>query len=92
VLKWLVRHRLPADIVRRRKHGFGVPLARWFRTELRPLVHEVCEEGVLRRAGLVNAEVVTKLIREHMRGEADHRKKLYTLLVLLLWTRRHRAA
>jgi asparagine synthase (glutamine-hydrolysing) len=92
VLKWLVRHRLPADIVRRRKHGFGVPLARWFRTELRPLVHEVCEEGVLRRAGLVNAEVVAKLIREHMRGEADHRKKLYTLLVLLLWTRRHRAA
>ena len=92
VLKWLVRHRLPRDIVGRSKHGFGVPLARWFRTELRPLVHEVCEEGALRRAGLVDPDVVNALIREHMRGEADHRKKLYTLLVLLLWTRRHRIA
>jgi asparagine synthase (glutamine-hydrolysing) len=92
VLKWLVRRRLPADIVRRRQRAFGVPLARWFRTELRPLVHDVCDEGALRRAGLVNAGVVTTLIREHMRGEADHGKQLFTLLVLLLWVRRHRMA
>ena len=67
-----------------------MPLARWFRGELRPLVQEVCEEGALRRAGLVDADVVGGLIGQHMRGEADHRKKLYTLLVLLLWARRHR--
>jgi len=92
VLKWLLRNRLPRDIVRRRKHGFGVPLGQWFRTELRPLVHEVCEETALRRAGLVQPEYVARLIREHMRGEADHRKKLYTLLVLVLWMRRHRVS
>ena len=92
VLRWLVRNRLPSDIVRRPKRAFGVPLARWFRTELRPLVHEVCDETALCRAGLVNADVVTTLIREHMRGEADHRAKLFTLLVLLLWMRRHRVA
>jgi len=90
VLKWLLRNRLPRDIVRRRKKGFAVPLARWFRTELRPLVHEVCDEGTLRRAGLFRPEVVSNLIGQHMRGEADHRKKLYTLLVFLLWARRHR--
>jgi len=90
VLKWLVRRRLPADIVRRPQRAFGVPLARWFRTELHPLVHEVCDESALGSAGLVNAEVVTTLIREHMRGEADHSRKLFTLLVLLLWMRRHR--
>jgi len=92
VLKWLVRHRLPRDIVRRPKRGFGVPLARWFRTELRPLVHEVCDEGALRRGGLFEPRVVSDLIGQHMRGEADHRKKLYTLLVFLLWARRHRVA
>jgi asparagine synthase (glutamine-hydrolysing) len=90
VLKWLLRNRLPRDIVRRRKKGFAVPLARWFRTELRPLMHEVCDEGTLRRAGLFRPEVVSDLIGQHMRGEADHRKKLYTLLVFLLWARRHR--
>jgi asparagine synthase (glutamine-hydrolysing) len=90
VLKWLVRHRLPADIVRRPRRALGVPLARWFRTELRPLVHEVCDESALRRGGLVNADVVTALVRDHMRGEADHSRKLFTLLVLLLWLRRYR--
>jgi asparagine synthase (glutamine-hydrolysing) len=92
VLKWLVRHRLPPDIVRRPQRTFGVPLARWFRTELRPLVDEVCEEGALRRAGLVRAEAVTNLVREHTRGKTDHSRKLFTLLVLLLWARRHRVA
>ena len=92
VLKWLVRHRLPADVVRRSQRAFGVPLARWFRTELRPLVNEVCDDGALRRAGLVRAEAATNLVREHMRGEADHSRKLFTLLVLLLWARRHRVA
>jgi asparagine synthase (glutamine-hydrolysing) len=92
VLKWLVRHRLPPDIVRRPQRTFGVPLARWFRTELRPLVHEIFEEGALRRAGLLRAETVTHLVHEHMRGEADHSRKLFTLLVLLLWARRHHVA
>src|SRR5205807_1347788 len=40
-------------------------------------------EGVLQK-------VDPDLIGQHMRGEADHRKKLYTLLVFLLWARRHR--
>jgi asparagine synthase (glutamine-hydrolysing) len=91
VLKQLVRSRFPREIVHRRKKGFGVPLARWFRTELRPLLYEVCEEGAMRRAGLFDHALVQRLIREHMLGEADHRKKLYTLLVFMLWARRHRA-
>jgi asparagine synthase (glutamine-hydrolysing) len=92
VLKSLMRTRLPREIVRRPKKGFGVPLARWFRTELRPLLHEVCESGVLRRAGLFRPDAVSLLIDEHLLARADHRKKLYTLLAFLLWARRHRVA
>ncbi|HEV8583715.1 MAG TPA: asparagine synthase (glutamine-hydrolyzing) [Methylomirabilota bacterium] len=92
VLKWLMRTRLPKEIVSRPKKGFGVPLARWFRGPLCPLLEEVCEPEALRRAGLVRPETVTRLIHEHQRGEHDHRKKLYTLLVFLLWARRHRVA
>jgi asparagine synthase (glutamine-hydrolysing) len=92
VLKWLMRTKLPREIVRRPKKGFGVPLARWFRGPLRPLLEEVCEPGALRRAGLLRAEAVTRLVEEHQRGVHDHRKKLYTLLVFLLWARHHRVA
>ena len=90
VLKWLVRHRLPADVMRASKSARGVPLARWLRGELRPLVHEVLADDALRRDGVFDAGVVSRLVGQHVSGQADHAQKLYALLVLSLWTRRHR--
>jgi asparagine synthase (glutamine-hydrolysing) len=89
ILTRTMRGRLPSAILRRPKKGFGVPLARWFRGELRPLLRDVCEPGALRRAGLVRPEAVQRLLDEHETMRHDHRKKLYTLLVFLLWARRY---
>src|SRR2546430_16374506 len=40
VLKRALGSVLPREIVARRKKGFGVPLARWFRAELAPLLRD----------------------------------------------------
>jgi asparagine synthase (glutamine-hydrolysing) len=92
LLKRLMRPMLPRDIVGRRKKGFGVPLARWFRAELAPLLHEACSSDSLRRTGLFRHDAVSGLLADHMMARQDHRKKLYTLLVFLLWARRYRVA
>jgi len=92
ILKETMRGRVPAAILDRPKKGFGVPLARWFRGELEPLLRDACAAASLRRAGLFRPEAVQRLLDEHRDGRHDHRKKLYTLLVLLLWSRRHGAA
>jgi asparagine synthase (glutamine-hydrolysing) len=92
VLKKAMRGRLPDVVLARPKKGFGVPLARWFRGELRPLLREACDAAALRGGGLFRPEAVARLLDEHDAGRHDHRKKLYTLLVFLLWSRRHRAA
>jgi asparagine synthase (glutamine-hydrolysing) len=89
ILKKTMRGRLPAAVLDRPKKGFGVPLARWFRGELAPLLRDVCEPAALRRGGLVRPEAVKRLLDEHQAGRHDHRKKLYTLLVFLLWSRRY---
>jgi len=89
ILKKTMRSRLPAAVLDRQKKGFGVPLARWFRGELAPLLRDVCEPGALRRGGLFRPEAVQRLLDEHQAGQHDHRKKLYTLLVFLLWCRRY---
>ena len=89
ILKQTMRSRLPAAVLDRPKKGFGVPLARWFRAELAPLLRDVCEPAALRRDGLFRPEAVQRLLDEHQTGRHDHRKKLYTLLVFLLWSRRH---
>ena len=83
---------LPREVLERRKKGFGVPLARWFRAELAPLLQEACAPDMIRRAGLFRPEAVERLLAEHAAGRRDHRKKLYTLLAFQLWASRYHPA
>jgi asparagine synthase (glutamine-hydrolysing) len=92
ILKKTMRGRVPESVLKRPKKGFGVPLARWFRGELAPLLREACEATAVRRQGLFRPEIVQRMLDEHDTGRHDHRKKLYTLLVFLLWSRRYGAA
>jgi asparagine synthase (glutamine-hydrolysing) len=85
VLKRALTGRLPEAILRRRKQGFGVPLAQWFRGPLRPLLEETLHPDRLRRVGLLVPEEVERLIAQHMAGRHDHRKLLYTLLAFERW-------
>jgi asparagine synthase (glutamine-hydrolysing) len=92
VLKRAMAGILPRETIERPKKGFGVPLARWFRGELAPLLDDVLSTDALARADLFRPAAVRRLVDEHRHGVRDHRKKLYTLLVLSLWARRHRVA
>ncbi len=90
ILKRALRDMLPRETLGRRKKGFGIPLGRWFRGELEPLLREALAPAALRRGGLFRPEVVERLIAEHRHGAGDHRKKLYTLLAFQLWASRYR--
>jgi asparagine synthase (glutamine-hydrolysing) len=76
---------LPADVASRGKTGFGVPLGRWFREDLRELAHEAmaADRGWFRPAE------VRRLLDEHGSGRADHGHRLWCLLMLELWVRQH---
>lgn len=84
ILKRALAGRLPDAIVGRRKQGFGVPLAQWFRGPLRPVLEEILHPDRLRRVGLLDPTGVARLIAEHGAGH-DHRKILYTLLAFERW-------
>jgi len=82
--EWLARE-FPPMIARRPKKGFGAPLARWFRGELRDLVGDVLAESVVKRQGLLRSDVVSELVRQHWSGARDRRKEVFNLLSLGLW-------
>jgi asparagine synthase (glutamine-hydrolysing) len=92
ILRDAVRDLLPASVLRRAKKGFGMPVAAWLNGALRPLAHDVLSAERLRAGGLFRADAVERLLREHHAGTADHRKPLWTLLVLELWRAHHLAA
>ena len=76
---------LPPEVATRGKTGFGVPLDRWFRKELRPLAADLLlggpDRGLFRRAEL------KRLLDEHAGGRADHGHRLWCLCMLELWQR-----
>jgi asparagine synthase (glutamine-hydrolysing) len=85
VLKRALRGRLPDAILGRRKQGFGVPLAQWFRGPLRRVLEETLAPDRLRRAGLLNPDAVSRLVADHTAGRQDHRKVLWALLAFERW-------
>ena len=90
VFKEAVAGYLPPSIVDRRKMGFAVPLAEWFRTDLRPLF----EANVYRPeiGELLCLDEVRRLWAEHQSGLSDHSRKLWNLLMLARWDRERRRA
>ena len=85
ILKKAAKGLVPPFVWRRGKKGFGVPFAKWLKSELRPLAHDLLSPERLRRTGLFNPEYVARLQDEHERGIANHRKLLWTLLSFELW-------
>ena len=80
---------LPAEILQAPKRGFGVPVARWFREDLRELARDALLDERARSRRLIRREVVERLLREHADGRVDHGARLWTLLMLELWQRTH---
>jgi asparagine synthase (glutamine-hydrolysing) len=83
--KKAVKPWLPRPIVYRQKRGFSVPIARWMRGSLRPLLEETLSPTQLHQDGILNATFVWRLWREHREGKADHRRALWPLLCFQLW-------
>ena len=88
LLKRVLRRLLPVENLNRRKQGFGVPIGHWFRGEMQPFLREtLCSERFTKR-GLFKAEVVRRMIEEHVSGRRNYEHQLWTLLMLELWYRR----
>jgi len=76
---------LPAPTLARRKQGFMIPLARWLRTDLAPLVADRLAPARVRARGLFDPAAVTELVRALHAGRAGHADRVWALLILELW-------
>ena len=88
VLKAAVADLLPNQILRRAKQGFGVPLDRWFREDLRAYMAGTLGAPDARLKQHLVAEEVDRLIDEHNARRRGHGDALWTLLTLEVFLRR----
>jgi asparagine synthase (glutamine-hydrolysing) len=88
IFKRAIEGLVPAEILRRPKQGFGVPVREWINEQLRDQFREVLTEPRTLQRGYMNAAYVRLLLDEHERGRRDHSQCLWALFMLELWHRR----
>jgi asparagine synthase (glutamine-hydrolysing) len=81
VFKKAVATQVPRDVVYRPKMGFAVPLAKWFRAELRDRVRSRLIDGSLGDTGVFDMGAVGALVSQHQSGMRDHSAVLWSLLI-----------
>ena len=86
ILKAAARGLLPAAIIERKKHGFGLPLGAWLRRDIAPVRDILLSRRATERR-LLDATAVERLIAEHAAGSRDHNRPLWALLTLEEWHR-----
>lgn len=85
LLKEVSRKYLPASIIDRKKAGFPMPVAVWFRSEARDFVRDTLSRSALQNRGIFDVDFVERLLDEHETGFADHATLIWGLLNVELW-------
>jgi asparagine synthase (glutamine-hydrolysing) len=74
---------VPAHVLHRRKLGFPVPIRHWLRAEMYPWAREIVRDS--QADHLVDLDAVQRMLDAHRDGPVDHSRRIWTLLVFLLW-------
>ncbi|MBL8516660.1 MAG: asparagine synthase (glutamine-hydrolyzing) [Betaproteobacteria bacterium] len=89
VSKWILREVLyrhvPQSLIERPKMGFGVPIDRWLRVELRDWAEELLDAQKMREQGYLNVELVRKAWDEHQSGRRNWQYQIWTVLMFQAW-------
>jgi asparagine synthase (glutamine-hydrolysing) len=91
LLRHALRDRLPAEILSRKKKGFGIPIGKWFKGPLREHLLSTLSPDHIREQGIFDAGAVQRLVADHLEGRQDNRKQLWTLFVFERWYEKYMA-
>ena len=90
LLKELMKSKLPASILNRKKVGFDIPAHEWLRGTLRPLLVATLKEGLSEHADLFRADTIENYLQLHLERRANLGYHLWGLMILFLWMKQWR--
>ena len=81
IFKKSLEPHLSQDILYRKKMGFGVPLASWFRGPLKEKVNTAILGEKLSGTGMFNQKYLKHLVDQHQSGVRDYSAPIWSLLM-----------
>ncbi|CEG28278.1 asparagine synthase (glutamine-hydrolyzing) [Bacillus sp. B-jedd] len=74
---------VPAHVLDRKKLGFPVPIRHWLKDEMNTWAKDIIRES--NTDHLFNKQYLLKLLDEHCLGKADNSRKIWTVLMFMVW-------
>lgn len=87
ILKKALNKALPQEILSRGKMGFGVPIDKWFRNELKDYSYGILMSEKCIKRGYFKKEELSRILDAHCSGKANNGSRIWSLLNLELWHR-----
>jgi asparagine synthase (glutamine-hydrolysing) len=87
LLRDSVRDLLPEPVLSQRKHGFTVPVSRWFRDDLTGFAQDVLLDPSTARRGYLDVAGVRAVLGDHASGRQNAGALIWSLLIFELWCR-----
>lgn len=74
---------IPDPVINRRKLGFPVPIRHWLKDEMYDWAVNIINESDTEY--LLNKSKVLSLLESHRKGPIDYSRRIWTMLVFMLW-------
>jgi asparagine synthase (glutamine-hydrolysing) len=88
LLRELMKRKLPAFILRRKKIGLDIPTHDWLRGVLRPMLLDTLTTDAIKQTKLFRADVIQGFLQDHMERRANTGFHLWGLMILFLWMKK----
>ena len=85
LLKQVLFDYVPKEIFDRPKWGFGIPLARWLKTDLKYLLDKYTSEAVINKYNIVHFTLVKDMRTKYLSGTDYLFNRLWLIIVLHWW-------
>ena len=88
LLKEIVHDYVPREMMERPKMGFGVPVAKWLKEELRYYADEYMSDAAFEKHGLFKKEGVQHIMQSFYKGDRNYNNLFWYLLMFQMWYKR----
>lgn len=89
ILKQALRNLLPAEVLGKPKSGFGIPIQKWFRRDLKDFLSGLLLDETSARRGLFDPVFLRRMVDDQVSGNRDWSNRLWGFLCLELWFREY---
>jgi len=85
VLRNILYKYVPKELIERPKAGFSIPLSDWLKGPLKDWADSLLDKERLISEGYLNAEYVSNIWNEHLKGKRNWTFRIWSILMFQSW-------